>query len=130
MMFSAGVWISGYAQLTADLAAWMNSEADQDIEARLEAVEALLQKRQDLLNELQNVTLSEEEKRICRAYVEDIQEADRLIIDGLQRIKSELGSGFKEIREKRAELNLHSKANRSYSGSAKSGEGYFIDRKK
>lgn len=129
-MLNANAWISEYAQITSELAAWMDSENHEDIELRLSAVEDLIMQRQNLLDQLQVTTLDEEQKRGCRAYVAEIEMSDQAIIDGLERIKSELKEGFEEIRTKRAELNTQSRANRSYSGGIAPSEGYFIDRRK
>lgn len=129
-MHNANAWISEYAKITSELAAWMDLENHEDIERRLSAVEDLITQRQNLLDQLQEQTLDDDQKNICRAYISEIELSDFQIVEGLNRIKSELAEGLEEIRVKRAELNAQSKANRSYAGSVTSSEGYFIDHRK
>lgn len=123
-------WVLEYVRVTEAMQTVVAQESEPDQEDQLAALEALILQRQELLDQLDRDGMGDDAKAYCRAAMTGILESEAVISEGIGRMMGKLDESFQEIKDKRAELNLQSRANRSYAGGSASGEGYFIDRRK
>lgn len=123
-------WLGQYSQVCENLLAVLVAEPVGYSDEKLASFEAAIEIRQELLDELAGLEIRESEKPDFAAQLEALRNMESEIESQVKTMMSELDTERQTVHDQRSELNRLKKANRSYAGTARSTEGYFIDKKK
>lgn len=123
-------WLGQYSQISENLLALLEAGSGGYSDEKLASIEATMEVRQELLEELAGLEIKESERSVYEAFLGDIRSIEAEIESLMKTMMSELDEQRLAVQEQRSELNRLKRANRSYVGMAQSTEGYFIDKKK
>ncbi len=123
-------WLERYLEICRHLLAKLSADAGHYSDDKLSAVEAALDMRQEMLEELGGMTLGEEARLLYSQWEDSIRKNEAEIESAVRDMMDEMKAEQAVVHDQRAELNRQKRANRSYAGIQRSVEGYFIDKKK
>ncbi len=119
-----------YSQISENLLALLETEFGGYSDEKLASIEATMEVRQELLEELAGLEIKESERGVYESFLGDIKGIEAEIESSMKTMMSELDEQRLAVQDQRSELNRLKRANRSYVGTVQSTEGYFIDKKK
>lgn len=123
-------WLEKYLQINERLLGILKEDAGRYSDEKLASVEATLDLRQEMLDELAGLKIGDEERQLyslCSGTLKDLESEIELAVKAMM---AEVKAEQLAVHDKRTELSRLHRANRSYVGTAQSSEGYFIDKKK
>lgn len=123
-------WLGQYSQISENLLALLEEGSGGYSDEKLASIEATMEVRQELLEELSGLEIKESERSVYEGFLGDIGGIETKIESLMKTMMSELDEQRLAVQDQRSELNRLKRANRSYVGTVKSAEGYFIDKKK
>ncbi len=123
-------WLTRYSRVAEELLSVLDAALGGYSDEKLAAVEAAIDTRQELLDELSMLQISKSEQTDYAPFLEAIKRMEAEIESAIKKMMAELDAERQTVQDQRSELNRLKMANRSYAGTMQSTEGYFIDRKK
>jgi hypothetical protein len=102
------------------------SDPKADIEYKISEFEILVQKREEIITQIENINFLDFSKEYIKEFSE-LDKSNQLLANG---ILSKINSNLNKLKEEKKEANTKKKANRGYLKSGIQSEGYFIDGKK
>ncbi len=129
-MMTIEAWLGQYLDICRELLATLSADSGHYSDEKLASVEAALDLRREMLDELAGLEIGDEERQLYSSCSETLNALESEIELAVKAMMAEVKAERLAVHDKRTELNRLHRANRSYVGKVQSTEGYFIDKKK
>lgn len=129
-MMPIEAWLENYLQTSKELLLKLREEPEVYSDEKLALIENTMEQRQALLDELSQWKIEEAARDGYSPLLDQIKSVELEIETAIKAMMSVLDLEREIVQDQRRELNRLKKANRSYAGTTRSAEGYFIDKKK
>jgi len=129
-MITVRQWLDEYAEINDRLLGILEKDAGRYSDEKLAALEAALELRQEMLDELAEHDITADDRLTYQEYGPGLKALEVQVEEDVRAMMADIKAEQASLQDKRKELGKLRKANKSYIGMMPSSEGYFIDRKK